>query len=67
MQSLEDYLKETFDKRQLRLILNCIDYADSDPAGLPGHNLMVIVSILAKAKNIDRFELMAAIANYGDD
>ncbi len=32
-----------FDERQLRLIENCKAYGENDPAGLPGHNLMLII------------------------
>lgn len=37
-----------FDEREKRLIYNCVDYARRDPAGLPGHNLMLIVEKMAK-------------------
>lgn len=47
-----------FDKRELRLIKNCCDYAKGDPAGLPGHNLMIIISKLVDESQID-------IAIYG--
>lgn len=36
-----------FDERQLRLIRNCRDYASSDPAGMPGHNLALVVAKFA--------------------
>lgn len=36
-----------FEEREWRLITNCRVYADNDPAGLPGHNLMLIVSKMA--------------------
>lgn len=35
-----------FTDRELRLIENCKDYAGSDPAGLPAHNLLLIVDKL---------------------
>lgn len=38
----------SFDEREMRLIRNCRAYADNDPAGLPGHNLMIIVAKLSK-------------------
>ena len=38
--NIDDYL----DEREKRLINNCITYAADDPAGLPGHNLMVIIA-----------------------
>ena len=36
-----------FDERQRRLIKNCCAYADNDPAGLPGHQLMLIIAEMA--------------------
>ena len=42
---------ETFTPRELRLITNCIQYAAGDPAGLPGHNLMIIVDKLVGFTN----------------
>ena len=36
----------SFTERELRLIRNSQLYARSDPAGLPGHNLMVVVEKL---------------------
>ncbi len=36
-----------FTDRERRLIDNCKTYTANDPAGLPGHNLMVIVAKLA--------------------
>lgn len=41
------YWLDEFYERERRLILNCRNYADGDPAGLPGHNLMLIVAKLA--------------------
>lgn len=35
------------DERERRLVQNCCTYASSDPAGLPGHNLMIIVAKMA--------------------
>jgi hypothetical protein len=37
-----------FDERQRQLIANCKLYAQNDPAGLPGHNLMVIIAKMAQ-------------------
>lgn len=36
-----------FDERQRRLIANCQVYASHDPAGLQGHNIMLIVDKMA--------------------
>ena len=38
-----DAWKVTFTERELKLISNCKVYARNDPAGLPGHNLMIII------------------------
>jgi hypothetical protein len=35
-----------FTERDLRIMENCKDYYDGDPAGLPGHNLMMIIGKL---------------------
>ena len=35
-------------EREMRLVDNCMRYADADPAGLPGHNLMIIIAKLAR-------------------
>lgn len=34
------------DEREQRLVANCCAYAAGDPAGLPGHNLMIIIAKL---------------------
>ena len=36
-----------FDERQQRLIANARAYAQNDPAGIPGHNLMLIIDKMA--------------------
>lgn len=33
-----------FTERELQLIENCKVYKNNSPAGLPGHNLMIIVA-----------------------
>lgn len=35
-----------FTAREINLIDNCKAYAANDPAGLPGHNLMIIIAKL---------------------
>lgn len=35
--------------REHALIANCQQYAQGEPAGLPGHNLMIVVAKLANA------------------
>jgi hypothetical protein len=44
---------EHFDERQWRLIGNCRLYAECDPAGLPGHQLMLIVAKMADLLEAD--------------
>ena len=39
--------RASFDERQRRLIDNCVLYAAKDPAGMPGHNLALIVAKMA--------------------
>ncbi len=41
--ALEEWLGYVFTERQKRLIRNAQLYALNDPAGLPGHNLMLII------------------------
>ena len=45
-QALIDAMSDIFDARQMLLIDNCNVYANGKPAGLPGHNIMIIVSKL---------------------
>lgn len=45
--------KDVFNERELRLISNCQNYAMDDPAGLPGHNLMMIIDKFCK--ELDRY------------
>ncbi len=40
--------RQRCDARQLRLIRNCQEYAAGDPAGLPGHQLLLIVARLVE-------------------
>lgn len=44
---IKEYIKSYFTQRELRLLRNCQEYAFDDPAGLPGHNLMMLVGKLA--------------------
>ena len=41
---MREFIKDYFSQRELRLIRNCMEYAGEDPAGLPGHNLMMLIS-----------------------
>jgi hypothetical protein len=45
--------RDHFDERELRLMRNCIAYAQGDPAGMPGHNLAIII---AKMCEVGGFE-----------
>jgi hypothetical protein len=36
-----------FSEGEIRLIENCRTYAKNDPAGLPSHNLMIIIAKLS--------------------
>ena len=47
-------VREEFSDRDLRLIANCITYSGDDPAGLPAHNIALIVAKLAAWQGIDR-------------
>jgi len=38
---------KTFSEREIRLIGNCRAYNANDPAGLPGHNLLIIIAKMA--------------------
>jgi len=52
-----------FDKRALQLIENCRTYARNNPAGLPGHNLMLIVDKMAQL--LDQNEPVLVIVQEG--
>jgi len=55
------HLTKTFTERELRLMLNCIVYAEMDPAGLPGHNLMIILAKLCVETAIDGIAIKHAL------
>ncbi len=40
------FMERHFTERERNLISNCVVYASNDPAGLPGHNLMIIIEKL---------------------
>lgn len=44
-----------FSERDVRLIENCITYYENDPAGLPGHALIIIVAKLADIAHLRSF------------
>lgn len=57
-----EWMKD-FDERELRLMTNCKEYADSDPAGLPGHKLMLIVAQLVDILNDKELGPISEYAN----
>jgi len=63
---------EVFTERELRLIWNSETYVHNDPAGLPGHNLMVIIDkfdelVGMMAGRLTREELDECVAIFEDD
>jgi hypothetical protein len=61
------------DEREQRLVANCCAYAEGDPAGLPGHDLMIIIAkLIAQAdellhlagKGADHLQIDEMIAEY---
>ena len=51
----------TFTEREAELIKNCNAYVLSDPAGLPGHNLIILVHKLAKYAGIAPGDIRGAL------
>ena len=49
---------QEFTSRQWGLIKNCRTYAANEPSGLPGHQLMLIVALMA-----DQFDMVLSIAS----
>jgi hypothetical protein len=47
LESLRMGWLSNFDERQRRLIANARQYASGDPAGLPGHQLILIIAKMA--------------------
>ena len=43
---------KTFSEREIGLIGNCRAYGANDPAGLPGHNLLIIIAKMAAMLDI---------------
>ena len=67
-------INEIFGDRDKRLVLNCVAYSENDPAGLPGHNLMLIVAefykYLEHIRNMvgdERYEAIVLKYRYGDE
>lgn len=40
-------VKQDFTKREVKLIRACLNYAQGDASGLPGHSLMLIIAKFA--------------------
>lgn len=53
-----------FDEREQKLIENCVNYAARNPAGLPGHNLMLII---AKYHNLLHYRLSDCVVTVQKD
>lgn len=53
---MEGYWTDRFNDRQLGLIRNCQQYANGEPAGLPGHRLMLIIAKMAELLHRDAVE-----------
>jgi len=51
--ALADAIREDFDQQEIRLMRNCITYEENDPAGLPGHKLILLVAKLIPWAGID--------------
>lgn len=51
----------SFSEREMQLMLNCITYASASPAGLPGHNLMLIIAKLVNALGVNANDIRGAL------
>lgn len=55
-------LNKTFTDRELKLMINVLDYTNGDSqAGLPGHNLIVIIGKLLEVIDISENNIRDAI------
>ena len=60
---LDALLEETFTDRELKLLINVLDYSNADyQAGLPGHNLMIVISKLLGIIDITREDINNVIS-----
>lgn len=57
----------TFDERERQLIGNCRDYYFGEPAGLPGHALMVLIAKMSEVYSVLNDMDFAAMEGYLDD
>lgn len=65
---VQEYSDDWFnrlDERERRLVNNCVVYSRNDPAGLPGHALMLIVAKLTKILNDEMFVEVDKVEGYG--
>lgn len=56
---------EALDERDRRLVQNCTAYANGNPAGLPGHQLMLIINTMAQL--LDNAEVFLGVLWEGED
>ena len=56
-----------FEDRELRLIRNVIAYINDDPAGLPGHKLMMIIAAFCLVCDLDVEKIDAELKRREDD
>jgi hypothetical protein len=52
-----------FTEREIRLIKNCRTYVQDDPAGLPGHNLMIIIKKFADLLDANEIDIIVEGSN----
>lgn len=64
---LQLILTSKLSERELRLVRNCMRYAKDDPAGMPGHNLAVIVSKMMEIMQIDEAIVQDAIDSLSQE
>lgn len=63
---------EGLDEREVRLLRNCHNHAKDDPAGLPGHSLILLVSkleemILYPSNKYLRAAILKSLDNYSQE
>lgn len=65
---LATLFKERLTKRELNLLINIYDYMDADSqGGLPGHNLMVLVSKLMGIMQVERDVVEMGLDTYHNE
>lgn len=58
---------DAFDLRELRLIRDCNRYAGGDAAGLPGHNLILIINKMAGLLELYPWQLTSIISQKREE